>query len=54
VRFDSFIDVLGGVVIVALATTIVTSKYTAQQVSAAGSAFSGVIASSLGKGSINR
>jgi hypothetical protein len=50
-RFDSFTDVLGGVVLVALATTIVTSRYTAGQISAAGNAFGGVLASALGKGS---
>lgn len=53
-RTDSFIDVLGGVVLVALATTVVTSRYTAQQISASGNAFSGIIAAALGKGSINR
>jgi len=49
-KFDDFMDVLGGVVLVALATTIVSSKYTAQQISAAGSAFGGIINSALGKG----
>jgi hypothetical protein len=53
-RTDSMFDVLGGIVLVALATTIVTSRYTAAQVTAAGNAFSGVIAAALGKGSINR
>lgn len=51
---DNIFDVLGGVVLVALVTTVVTSRYTSQQISAAGNAFSGIIASSLGKGSINR
>lgn len=51
---NNIFDVLGGIVLVALATTIVTSRYTASQVTAAGNAFSGVIASALGKGSINR
>ena len=53
-RFDSAIDVLGGVVLVALATTIVTSRYTAGQITAAGNAFSGTLAAALGKGSISR
>jgi len=48
-RFDSFIDVLGGIVIVALATTIVTSRNTAGQISAAGNAFSNSISAALGK-----
>jgi hypothetical protein len=53
-RFDSFLDVMGGVVLVALATTIVTSRYTAGQITAAGNAFSGTLAAALGKGSIAR
>lgn len=51
---NNLFDVLGGVVLVALATTVVTSRYTAGQITAAGNAFSGLIASALGKGSINR
>lgn len=53
-RANSIFDVLGGIVLVALATTIVTSPNTAKQISAAGEAFSAIIASALGKGSINR
>jgi hypothetical protein len=53
-RANSIFDVLGGIVLVALATTIVTSPNTAKQISAAGDAFSSIIASALGKGSINR
>lgn len=53
-RSDDIFDVLGGVVLVALATTIVTSRYTASQITAAGNAFSGTIAAALGKGSIRR
>jgi hypothetical protein len=53
-RFDTFTDVLGGIVLVALATTIVTSRNTAAQITAAGNAFSATIAAALGKGSINR
>lgn len=51
---NNLFDVLGGVVLVALATTVVTSRYTAGQITAAGNAFSGLIQSALGKGSINR
>jgi hypothetical protein len=53
-KVDDFFDVLGGIVLVALVTTIVTSPRTASQITAAGNAFSGVLASALGKGSINR
>lgn len=53
-KVDNFMDVLGGVVLVALITTVVTSRNTAGQITAAGNAFSGILASALGKGSINR
>lgn len=53
-KFDDLVDVLGGVVLVAMVTTIVTSPNTAKQITAAGGAFSGVLAAALGKGSINR
>lgn len=53
-RADDIFDVLGGIVLVALATTVVTSRFTAGQITAAGNAFSNVIASALGKGSIQR
>lgn len=53
-KFDNMIDVLGGVVIVALATTVVTSRNTAGQISAAANGFSGLIRSALGAGSIRR
>lgn len=53
-KADDIFDVLGGIVLVALATTIVTSRYTAGQITAAGNAGSNLIASALGKGSINR
>lgn len=53
-RADNMFDVLGGVILVALATTVVTSRYTAGQITAAGNAFSGVIGAALGKGSIHR
>lgn len=53
-RADDIFDVMGGLVLVALATTVVTSRYTAGQITAAGNAVSSVFASALGKGSINR
>jgi hypothetical protein len=53
-KADSIFDVLGGLVLVALATTIVTSRYTAGQITAAGNATAGVFAAALGKGSIHR
>lgn len=48
-RFDSLADVAGGIVIVALATTLVAHKETAKNVTALGSAFSGAIRAALGK-----
>jgi uncharacterized protein YejL (UPF0352 family) len=53
-KADDLFDVLGGIVLVALVTTIVTSPFTARQITASGNAFSGVLASALGKGSIRR
>lgn len=53
-RADSIFDVLGGVVLVALVTTVVTSRNSASQITAAGNAFGAIIAAALGKGSINR
>lgn len=50
-KVNSFVDVLGGIVLVALATTVVSSRNTAGQLTAAGGAFSAIIASALGKGS---
>lgn len=49
-RFDDIFDVLGGIVVVALATTIVSRPTTARVVSAFGQAFSGSISAALGKG----
>lgn len=51
-RADNIFDVMGGLVLVALATTVVTSRYTAAQVTAAGNAVSSVFAAALGKGSV--
>lgn len=53
-RTDSIFDVLGGLVLVALATTVVTSRYTAGQITAAGNATSGVFSAALGRGAIRR
>ncbi len=50
-KANDVFDVLGGIVLVALATTIVSSRNTAGQISALGTAFSGSIAAALGKGS---
>ena len=50
-RFDSFTDVLGGFILIGLATTVVTSRQFAGQITAAGNALSGLMAASLGKGS---
>jgi len=48
-RADDIFDVLGGIVLVALATTLVTSRNTAGIVTSLGNAFSGSIRSALGK-----
>lgn len=53
-KADNLFDVMGGIVLVALVTTVVTSRNTAAQITAAGQAFSSTIAAALGKGSINR
>jgi hypothetical protein len=53
-RTDNIFDVAGGIVLVALVTTVVTSRHAAEQITAAGNAFGAIIAASLGKGSINR
>lgn len=51
-KFNSFIDVLGGVVIVAMITAAVSSRNTASQITAAANGFGDVLASALGKGSV--
>lgn len=48
---NNVFDILGGIVLVALVTTIVSNKNTAAQVTAAGNAFSGALAAAMGKGS---
>jgi hypothetical protein len=51
---DNIFDVLGGLVFVAALTTVVTSRYTAGQITAAGNAVGGIFQAALGKGSIRR
>lgn len=51
---SNIFDVLGGLVLVAALTTVVTSRYTASQITAAGNATSSIFAAALGKGSISR
>lgn len=48
-RFDDVFDVLGGIVLVAMATTIVSRPNTAKVVTAFGNAFSGSIRAALGR-----
>lgn len=49
-RGGTFLDVLTGLVFVALATTLVGHKNTASDISAAGNAFSGSIQAATGGG----
>lgn len=48
-RFNSILDVLGGVVILAIVTDIVTSKNTAKIVTSSGNAFASVLKAAQGK-----
>lgn len=48
-KFNSFIDVLGGVVVVTMITAAVSSKNTAGIITASGSAFRNILKGSLGK-----
>lgn len=48
-KTDSIFDVMGGIVLVALMTTLVTSPNTAKIVTASGKAFSGALSAALGK-----
>ena len=48
-KFDDMFDVLGGIVIVALATTIVSRRNTAQVITAFGNAFSKSLSAAQGK-----
>lgn len=45
---NSIFDVAAGIVMVALVTTIVTSRYTASQVTAVGNAFAGSLQAAMG------
>lgn len=51
-KADDIFDVLGGLVLVALATTIVTSRNTAGQITAAGNATANIFKAALGAGSV--
>lgn len=46
---NNIFDLLGGLTLVALATSLVTSRNTAGIVTAAGKAYGGLISASLGK-----
>lgn len=48
-KADDIFDVMGGIVLVALATTLVTSRNTAGIVTSLGNAFGGSIRAALGK-----
>lgn len=48
-KFDDVFDVAGGIVLVALATTIVSQQNTARVVTAFGNAFQGSIRAALGR-----
>lgn len=48
-KTNTIFDVMGGIVLVALCTSLVTSPNTAKIVTAGGSAFSGSIRAALGK-----
>lgn len=45
---EKWADILGGIILVAMITTIVAHKNTAQDVTALGNAFSGSIRAALG------
>lgn len=45
---NNIFDVMGGIVLVALVTSLVTSKNTAAQISALGGAFAGSLQAALG------
>lgn len=46
---DKLADIAGGIILVALATTLVSHANTAKDISALGNAFSGSIRAALGK-----
>lgn len=49
-RFDDIFDVAGGIVLVAMATAIVTRPNSARVITSFGNAFSGAITAALGRG----
>ncbi len=49
-KFNTFMDVLGGVIILAIVGDIVTSPNTSKIVSQSGTAFANVIKAAKGKG----
>lgn len=49
-KANSIFDVMGGIVLVALVTTIVSHKESANVISKAANGFSSVITAALGKG----
>lgn len=51
-KANSIFDVAGGVLLVALVTSIVSSRNVASQVTAGGNAFAKVISAALGAGSV--
>lgn len=53
-KANSVLDLGAGLLLVALVTTVVTSKQAAGQITAAGAAMGGLISAALGKGVINR
>jgi hypothetical protein len=50
VNADNIFDVLGGIVLVALVTTVVTNKNSATVITSAGNAFARSVSAALGKG----
>lgn len=48
-KFNSILDVLGGFIILAMLTDIVTSKNSAGIVTSSGNAFSGILKAAQGK-----
>lgn len=53
-KANSIFDLGAGLLLVALVTTVVTSKNAAAQITATGNALGGLIQAALGKGVINR
>lgn len=53
-KANSIFDLGAGLLLVALVTTVVTSRNAAAQITATGNALGGLIQSALGKGVISR